>query len=111
MKLSRDLHITQKSAWYTLHRLRQTFITNEPPPEFEWGGEFQIDHAYIGGLEKNKHEIDQIPGGQGGATKMIVISIIQTNSGKMWVDVLPDTRSNTISNIISHRSEAERIWA
>ena len=46
MMLSRELGITQKSAWYLLHKLRQLL----PQDETKLEGEVQIDCGYIGGL-------------------------------------------------------------
>ena len=77
-------------------------MSDAPPAEFAEGGEFQVDEAFMGGLEKNKHSLDKIPGGQGGATKMIVICITHINSGKIWADVIADTKAKTIEDIV-HR--------
>ena len=102
MKLSRDLKIKQSPAWFMLQRLHEAFMSDAPPAEFAEGGEFQVDEAFMGGLEKNKHSLDKIPGGQGGATKMIVICITHIDSGKIWADVKPDTKAKTVEDIV-HR--------
>ena len=102
MKLSRDLKIKQSSAWFMLQRLHEAFMSDAPPAEFAEGGEFQVDEAFMGGLEKNKHSQDKIPGGQGGATKMIVICITHIDSGKIWADVIADTKAKTVEDIV-HR--------
>ena len=59
-----------------------------------------MDGAYIGGLESNKHSQDRIPGGQGGATEMIVIGITHIGSGKVWADVIPNIRTESIAEIV-----------
>ncbi|MYF88092.1 MAG: IS1595 family transposase, partial [Boseongicola sp. SB0676_bin_33] len=100
LKLSRDLGIKQSSAWYMLQRLHEAFMDDAPPSEFKQGGEFQVDEAYIGGLEGNKHARDKIPGGQGGATKMIVICITHVASGKVWADVITDTKGQTVADVV-----------
>lgn len=75
-------------------------MSDNPPYDFFQGGEFQVDEAYIGGLKANKHSKDKIPGGQGGSTKMTVIGITHTGSGRVWADVIPDTRSDTIADVV-----------
>ena len=73
-------------------------MSDAPPAEFAEGGEFQVDEAFMGGLGKNKHSLDKIPGGQGGATKMVVICI--THITKIWADVITDTKAKTVEDIV-----------
>ena len=50
-QLARELGITQKSAWFMLHRLREAM----DPGLDKLSGEVEVDEAYVGGLERNKH--------------------------------------------------------
>jgi transposase-like protein len=52
-QLARDLGITQKSAWFVLHRIREATLT----PEFQapLTGTIEADEAYVGGRGKWKH--------------------------------------------------------
>ena len=49
MKLHRDLGITQRSAWFLAHRLREAWKDNGP----QFAGPVEADETYIGGQRKN----------------------------------------------------------
>lgn len=53
-QLGRDLDITQKSAWFVLHRLRYAF--DHPAFKAQLSNTVEVDETYIGGKEINKHE-------------------------------------------------------
>ena len=70
-ELGRALGITQKSAWFVLHRLRDAMATGS----FErMSGITEVDDTFIGGLAKNMHRKarKQQIHGTGGIDKMIV---------------------------------------
>ncbi len=73
--LSTLLGLTQKTAWFMLHRIRQTFLqkTNK------LFGDIEIDECYLGGVEKNKHQKYRIKGNQGRSTitKTAIVGIVQ----------------------------------
>ena len=51
-ELARALGVTQKSAWFMLHRIR---LATQSESFETMGGEVEIDETYIGGLAKFMH--------------------------------------------------------
>lgn len=76
LQLSRDLGITQKSAWFILSRLRANFVGNQNLP-FE--GIVEADETFIGGKNKNRHANKKVENSQGRSTadKAPVIGLAQ----------------------------------
>ena len=65
-QLARDIVVTQKTAWYMLHKVRALFAQDDSEP---FSGEIECDEVYIGGKEKWKHQSMHTPHTQGRSTK------------------------------------------
>ena len=50
LKLRRDIGVTQKTAWFMLHRIREAFAEEPSVPFFP--GPVELDETYCGGKEK-----------------------------------------------------------
>jgi transposase-like protein len=69
-QLARDINVTQKTAWFMLHRLRHAARTrsfNRP-----LRGEVEVDEAFFGGKDKNKHAHKR-----GKDDKVVVIGLLE----------------------------------
>ena len=97
-QLSRDLNITQKTAWFLLHRVREMF--KEDALEM-LTGTIEVDETFVGGKNKNRHEKKKIAGSQGrsSADKTAVVGLLQRN-GKVLTQVVEDTEKDTLQHII-----------
>lgn len=53
LQLGRDLGVTQKTAWYMLHRIR--YALRAKTFDVPLTGVVELDETYVGGKSKNKH--------------------------------------------------------
>jgi transposase-like protein len=54
-EIARDLKITQKSAWFMLHRIRLALKNETWTKMGSSGGAVEVDESFIGGALKNQH--------------------------------------------------------
>ncbi len=95
--LAKDLKITQKTAWFVLHRLRHAARTKSFNAPLK--GDVETDTTFVGGKEKNKHANKKTPGSQGGANKAVVLGIVE-REGELRAGVVGDAKAKTLQGII-----------
>ncbi len=91
-EVHRALGITQKSAWFLLHRIRLAMQSGT----FEkFTGEVEADETFIGGKARNMHKGKRKAKGTGVAGKTIVMGILKRH-GKVRTKVVPDTKRRSV---------------
>ncbi|SDP90526.1 Transposase [Mucilaginibacter sp. OK268] len=75
-QLARDLNITQRTAWFVLHRIREMLKEKAPKA---LSGDIEVDETFVGGKNKNRHKDKKIEGSQGRSNKdkKPVLGIVQ----------------------------------
>ena len=93
-EIHRALGVTQKSAWFLLHRIRLAMQTGT----FEkLSGQVEVDETYIGGLARNMHRSERARKitGTGGSGKVAVMGLLERN-GKVRAKVICDATQATL---------------
>ena len=101
MKLHRDLGITQKSAWFMLHRIREAFKHKDGM----FFGTVEVDESYMGGKESNKHESKKLHQGRGATGKTAVLGIKDRDSNRVKAKVIENTKRKTLHSYIQDNVE------
>lgn len=100
LQISRDLGIPQKTAWFLLHRIRETFKELAPEILGANGETVEVDEAYVGGKLDNMHENKKKTKKENPHhNKTIIMGFAQRN-GQVRTMVIPDTNVGTMRSVV-----------
>jgi hypothetical protein len=108
-EIHRDIGVTQKSAWFMLHRIR---LAMQGDVVDTFGGEVEVDETYIGGLARNMHADRRkkvLRGRTGGIGKTAVFGLLERGKdgkkSKVVARVIPEAWRDEVRNIIRETVE------
>jgi transposase-like protein len=104
-EIARAVKVTQKTAWFMLHRIRLAL-----QDEFfgsKLGGEVEVDETFIGGKARNMHldKRERRITGTGGKDKTIVFGALE-RGGKVRTTVISDRKRPTLHAAVKEHVEA-----
>lgn len=106
LQLHRDLGVTQKTAWYLLHRVRVSLGLETSPEKLK--GTVEADETFIGGKEKNKHASKRTEDTQGRSTKTKVpVAGVVERGGKVKAKKVSNTGATNLHRFIYENVETK----
>jgi transposase-like protein len=97
-ELSRALGVTQKTAWFMLHRVR---LAMRDAGLGKIGGEVEVDETFIGGKARNMHlaKREEKITGTGAKDKAAVLGFLR-RGGEVRAEIIPNRKKNTLQAIV-----------
>ncbi len=104
-ELAKDVKVTQRTAWFMLHRIR--LAMQDETFGSKLGGEVEVDETFIGGKARNMHlaKRERRITGTGGKDKTIVFGALQ-RGGKIRTIVVEDRKKTGLHARVKEHVEA-----
>jgi transposase-like protein len=102
-EVARDLGVTQKTAWFMLHRIREAM---QDKTATKLAGEVEVDESFIGGKARNMHRArrERAITGTGGKDKAIALGIVQ-RGGKVLAFAVDTRRKHELQGRVRQNVE------
>lgn len=108
MQLSKELGITQKTAWYLQQRIREAFSHGSEANSFLgelFSGEVEIDETYLGGRNDNRHESKKMSTAMAHESKTKVVGLRERATGRTRSFIVGNVVSQTLADIVYENVE------
>jgi transposase-like protein len=108
-ELARALGITQKSAWFMLHRIR---LAMQSGSFDKFGGPVEVDETFVGGKAQNMHKVERARKihGTAGVNKTLVAGVLDRGRS-VRAAVVPDRSTATLhAQIWSHVAHGATVY-
>ena len=103
-EIARALGVTQKTAWFLLHRIR---LAQQGKQGGKFAGEVEVDETFIGGKARNMHKSkrDRVITGTGGKDKTVVLGMME-RGGDVRAMVVDNRRKKELQAQVREHVEA-----
>lgn len=91
-QLARDINVTQKTAWFMLHRIRHNIKDNDA----NFDDMTQVDETYVGGKARKDRKRTQ---GRSTKQKTLVMGLL--SGGKVYAKIIKDASSKILLEVIN----------
>ena len=108
MKLHRDIGVSQKTAWFMMHRIREAWGDDDGDDPFD--GPVEVDETYFGGKRRNMSNAKrkELAGtGRGAVGKTAVIGMKDRETNQVRAEVITETDADTLQDFVEENTEAD----
>ena len=99
MKLHRDIGVSQPTAWFMLHRIREAWGEGGDGP---FDGPVKVDETYMGGKRKNMAKVKRkVLKGRGAAGKTAVVGAKDRATNAVIAKVVKETDAETLQGFVA----------
>ncbi|MGB8030677.1 MAG: IS1595 family transposase [Terracidiphilus sp.] len=97
-ELAKDIGVTQKSAWFMLHRIREAMKNRSVKKLGPSGKPVEVDETFVGGKMKNMHASrrNKLQLAEYGDNKTAVMGMLDRYAREVRVKVIPDVTRATL---------------
>jgi transposase-like protein len=99
-EIHRHLKVTQKTAWFMLHRVRLALKNNSDLLLGGQGTVVEVDESFVGGKVRNMHKARRQKFGGGITGKAVVQGMLDRTMREVRATVVPDTKRETLQNLV-----------
>ena len=113
MKLHRDIKVTQKTAWFMLHRIREVWAKDKSDSD-QFSGPVEVDETYMGGKRRNmsNERRKELAGtGRGAVGKVAVVGAKDRASNRVAAKVVENTDKPTLQAfVVDHTAPGATVY-
>ena len=113
MKRHRDIKVTQKTAWFMLHRLREVWAKDKSDGD-QFSGPVEVDETYMGGKRRNmsNEKRKELAGtGRGAVGKVAIVGAKDRASNRIAAKVVENTDKPTLQGfVVEHTAPGATVY-
>ncbi|MDE0177158.1 MAG: IS1595 family transposase [Gammaproteobacteria bacterium] len=102
MKLHRDIGVSQATAWFMLHRIREAWVGDSDGGDFS--GPVEVDETYVGGRRANMSNAKRkalADTGRGAVGKTAIVGAKDRASNRVTAKVVRSTDKDTLQGFVA----------
>ncbi len=105
-EIGKAIGVTQKSAWFMLHRLRE--VMQDPNTGGKLKGEIEVDESFIGAKARNMHsdvKARRLQGRRGGTQGKAIVAAVLERGGKVRTKVVDRRKKKDLQAFVREHVE------